>query len=84
MPNNPNVAFVSKVEGEQVQFYFNPVHSTYTAIWGDPYHAGWGLILKKDDKGNWYEVNKTLDSRTEQILDSQIKRYEEAKIRMKK
>lgn len=59
--NNPNVAFVIKINNQKVQFYFDPVQNTYAAIFGDRYHLGIGPILKKDEKGNWCDVNGTLD-----------------------
>lgn len=77
--NNPNVAFVCQVNGLNIQFYYNSVDNTYGAIFGDRYHNGLGPILKKNAKGNWCDVNGTLNKELESVLDSKIKRYEEAK-----
>lgn len=82
--NNPNVAFVDQVYKQKVQYYYNPVYSQYVAIFGDRYHVGGGPILRKDEKGNWRDLNGTLNKGIEDMMDSQIKRHEEAKKRMGK
>lgn len=74
--NNSNVAFVSKVEGSKVEYYFNPNNNTYSVIFE---HLSGGPTFMKDEKGDWKDINGTSSKATENIVDSQIKRFEEGK-----